>query len=64
MQFSSFLSSQNIQDGLSLSVAISISNTIEMIKSRIQIMNELFDRGSINSKYQGFLHCAKTIKSN
>lgn len=49
---------------LSLSALISAGNPLELVKSRIQTMNELIDKGTIQNRYSGIFDCVKHIKLN
>lgn len=48
----------------SLSLLISASNPLELVKSRIQTMNEMIDQGAIHKRYQGIFDCVRAIKFN
>lgn len=47
-----------------ISAIVSISNPIELVKSRFQTMSELIDRGTIQKKYTSIADCIRGIKLN
>ena len=52
-----------IVNALSISVVISVSNPLELIKSRYQTMNEMIAKGTLNRHYHGLRDCAKYVMS-
>lgn len=47
-----------------LSTIVSLSNPLELVKSRFQTMAELVDRGTISKNYTSITDCVKRIKLN
>jgi hypothetical protein len=50
-------------NGAVMLIMVSVNNPVELIKSRIQTMNQLIFNGMIAKQYDGIIDCMKKTRS-